>query len=98
MTTLIAVASPEIADLLGMAKRFPARERLVLAKLLLDSVVSDEVEDELDWQALGVSAFEKDWDNSEDAIYDNWREIAVGSPEVSVQRLKDLLPNTMAER
>ena len=58
-----------------MAKDFPARERLILAKLLLDSVVSDEANDDLDWQDMSLSAFEKDWDNSEDAIYDNWREI-----------------------
>ena len=61
--------------MLGMAKRFSARERLVLAKLLLDSVVSDEVQDELDWQDMSLTAFEKDWDNQEDAIYDNWRDL-----------------------
>ena len=38
-------------------------------------VVSDEVQDELDWQDMSLSAFEKDWDNPEDAIYDNWRDI-----------------------
>ncbi len=75
MTTLAPATSLRITDMLGMAKRFSARERLVLAKLLLDSVVSDEVQDELDWQELSLSAFEKDWDNPEDAIYDNWKDI-----------------------
>ena len=26
-----------------------------------------------DWQALGLAAFERDWYNSEDAVYDDWR-------------------------
>ncbi len=75
MTTLTSAAPLRITEMLGMAKDFPARERLILAKLLLDSVVSDEANDDLDWQDMSLSAFEKDWDNSEDAIYDNWREI-----------------------
>ena len=66
---------PEISEMLGLAKRFSARERLVLAKLLLDSVVSEDAEDELDWQAMSLAAFDKDWDNPDDAIYDNWREL-----------------------
>jgi hypothetical protein len=75
MTTLAPATPLQITDMLGMAKRFSARERLVLAKLLLDSVVSDEVHDELDWQDMSLSAFEQDWDNPEDAIYDNWRDL-----------------------
>ena len=68
-------AQPEITVILGLAKRFSAKERLVLAKLLLDSVVSEDEEDEIDWQAMGMAAFERDWDNPADAIYDNWREL-----------------------
>jgi len=52
-----------------------ARERILLAKLLLDSVVSTEVNDERDWQRLSLAAFEVDWDNPDDAVYDNWREL-----------------------
>ena len=26
-----------------------------------------------EWQVLGLAAFEQDWDNEEDAIYDDWR-------------------------
>ena len=74
MTTLAATTPPRITEMLGMARHFSAKERLVLAKLLLDSVVSDEVDDELDWQDMSLSAFTKDWDNPEDAVYDNWRE------------------------
>ncbi len=29
---------------------------------------------DLDWAAGAVTAFARDWDNSEDAVYDNWRE------------------------
>jgi hypothetical protein len=29
---------------------------------------------ERDWAALAEQSFAKDWDNEEDAIYDNWRE------------------------
>ncbi len=29
---------------------------------------------EPDWQSMSLASFTKDWDNPEDAIYDNWRE------------------------
>ncbi len=32
-----------------------------------------------EWQTLGLVAFEAGWDNSEDAVYDNWRQ-AYGVP------------------
>lgn len=50
-----------------------AIERLRLAKLLLDSVLVAPSSDEREWSALGLSAFEKAWDNPDDAIYDDWR-------------------------
>lgn len=56
------------------------QERLLLAKLLLDSVVMPEIDEESDWHALSLTAFDADWDNPEDAIYDNWREL-YGIPE-----------------
>lgn len=69
--TISAPAVPSrITEMLGMARQFTVMERLVLAKLLLESVVSDEIEDDLDWQAMSLTAFERDWDNSEDVIYD----------------------------
>lgn len=30
--------------------------------------------EERDWSAGAVTSFARDWDNTEDAIYDNWRE------------------------
>jgi len=50
-------------------------ERLVLAKLLLESVLTGEPDDEADWSAMGLDSFQRDWNNAEDAIYDNWREL-----------------------
>ena len=50
-------------------------ERLILAKLLLDSIVTPEADEEADWQYLSLAAFAADWDNPEDAAYDNWREL-----------------------
>jgi len=46
-----------------------------ISQTLLDSVVSTEVNDEMDWQQLSLTAFEADWDNPDDAVYDNWREL-----------------------
>jgi len=68
-------SSPQINQAWQMINRLNAQERLLLAKLLLDSVVSAEAGDEADWQHLSLSAFEADWDNPEDAIYDDWREL-----------------------
>ncbi len=28
-----------------------------------------------EWQTLGLAAFEAGWDNPEDAVYDNWRQV-----------------------
>ncbi len=47
--------------------------RLMLAKLLLDSILTNEPTDETDWSHLSLETFQKDWDNSEDAVYDDWR-------------------------
>lgn len=37
---------------------------------LLESQLSDP-----DWHSMSLASFTKDWDNSEDAIYDDWREL-----------------------
>jgi uncharacterized tellurite resistance protein B-like protein len=58
-----------------MLRRLSNQERLLLAKMLLDSVVESEIDEELDWQELSLESFTADWDNPEDAIYDNWREL-----------------------
>ncbi len=75
MATLTSTVSPRVTDALDRLKGFTPKERLILAKLLLDSLVVNELEDEADWQKMSLTAFEKDWDNPEDAIYDNWREL-----------------------
>lgn len=68
-------ATPEIAKVLNAAAQLTATERLFIARYLLDSVLAQEVDEETSWQNLGLAAFEREWDNEEDAIYDNWREI-----------------------
>lgn len=57
-----------------IARQLNKQERLLLAKALLDSVVTPQVDEESDWQNLSLTAFAADWDNPDDAIYDNWRE------------------------
>jgi len=66
--------SPQLADVIAESKRLTQTERLLLARTLLDSILSDETLEEMDWMALGLAEFQKDWDNEDDAIYDNWKE------------------------
>lgn len=74
--TMPAVAmSQRIKNLLDTAKQLSSKERVILAKFILDSVLLDEIEEDADWQNMSLAAFQKDWDNPDDAIYDNWREI-----------------------
>ncbi|MBI1879170.1 MAG: hypothetical protein HYR94_13280 [Chloroflexi bacterium] len=75
MATPPLTISPRISDLFRLAQQFSAEERLVLAKLLLDSLVANEARDESDWLKLSLASFETDWDNPDDAIYDDWREL-----------------------
>jgi hypothetical protein len=74
--TVIAekVASSRVNQILVEIRRLTRMERLVLVRLVLDSVLIDEVGDEANWSAMSLEAFQRDWDNPEDAIYDNWRE------------------------
>lgn len=73
MTVTNFATTPRIAEVLTVASRLTLTERLFVARWLLDSVLTKEINDEEDWQALSLSMFEKDWDNEEDAIYDDWR-------------------------
>lgn len=73
MTVTNFATTPRIAEVLTVANRLSSAERLFVARWLLDSVLTKEIDDEVDWQELSLTAFEKDWDNEEDAIYDNWR-------------------------
>ena len=67
--------SPRVTEVFSTVKRFSATERLGLARLLLDSLLVDEAKDEADWTKMSLATFEQDWDNPDDAIYDNWREL-----------------------
>lgn len=74
METAVDTSNTQLAEVFYKAKQLTRMERLTLAKLLLDSILSSEPDEASDWMALGLAAFEKEWDNPEDAIYDNWRE------------------------
>jgi len=71
---VVQIASPQVAQVFNNARRLTAVDQLVLAKLLLESVLIREPDDEADWSARGLDSFQRDWDNADDAIYDNWRE------------------------
>ena len=77
MTTRVTVGTvpPQVAEILSGAKRLTTVERLALATLLLESVLAGEPDDEANWSAMSLDTFQRDWDNPEDAIYDNWREL-----------------------
>jgi hypothetical protein len=66
----VSQAPRQVSKLFEAARQLQAKERLVLARLLLDSVLDAELEAEADWSAMSLAAFEKDWDNPEDAISD----------------------------
>jgi hypothetical protein len=56
----------------------PVSERLRLVKLVIDGLsenVDQWTAEENDWRALSLNSFQQDWDNPEDAVYDNWREV-----------------------
>jgi hypothetical protein len=73
MTVTNFATTPRVAEVLTVADRLTAAERLFVARWLLDSVLANEIDEEADWQQLSLSAFEEDWNNEEDAIYDDWR-------------------------
>jgi len=66
---------PQVAQAFNGARRLTVVERLALAKLLLESVLTGEPDEETDWSAMSLDSFQRDWDNADDAIYDNWREL-----------------------
>lgn len=75
MTVLSMTDRPQITELVQKMMGLTSNERLLLARVLLDSVLTKEIDEESDWQNLSLSTFEADWDNDEDAIYDNWRQL-----------------------
>jgi hypothetical protein len=72
--SLTQTLTPRVQRALHSDMKLPPRERLTLAKLLLESVLTDTRHEEADWIALGLESFQQDWDNADDAIYDDWRE------------------------
>lgn len=75
MTVADIATTARVGEVLTAAGRLNSAERLLVARWLLDSVLTSEIDEEKDWQRLSLSAFEQEWDNEEDAIYDNWREL-----------------------
>ncbi|MCB0078967.1 MAG: hypothetical protein KDD73_16265 [Anaerolineales bacterium] len=73
MSSLPIATTSHVTEMISAANRLSSAERLFVARWLLDSVLSAEMEEDANWQTLGLSAFAEDWDNEEDAIYDDWR-------------------------
>ncbi len=75
MTTLNALPTPQMAEVLTIASRLTSNERLLIARMLLDSVLAKEPNEDTEWQQLSLHSFEEAWNNDEDAIYDDWRNL-----------------------
>lgn len=52
------------------------------------------------WTTLSEGSFAQDWDNEEDAVYDNWKELYPEPPSKDRQNTRrfDELPNGMSGR
>ncbi len=75
MKVQVTLAENEADRLNQLSKRRGVSASDLIAKVIQD-FINDEMKDEVrDWSAMSLAAFEKDWDNDEDAIYDNWREL-----------------------
>ena len=76
--------STENAARLGeLARRRGTSEDELLEQALdlyFRSAETDELEERRFWQNASIPSFDRIWDNEEDAIYDNWREL-YGVPE-----------------
>ena len=70
---LSSAISPQLAKVIEESKRLTASERLLFARSLLDSLLADDALENIEWMRLGLRSFQQDWDNEEDAIYDDWR-------------------------
>ncbi len=58
------------------AEKLPEPKQEILALVINEKV--DELQERAEAEALArlsESSFAKDWDNEEDAVYDNWKEI-----------------------
>jgi len=73
----VKLTGPEAERLAAIAIRegvSPADLIRRAIEAFLAQAAANEHADDTDWQALSLSAFEAEWDNPEDAIYDNWRQ------------------------
>ncbi len=70
---LSSTISPQLTKVLKESKQLTENERLLLARSLLDSLLSDNALEEKEWMNLGLRAFQQEWDNEEDAVYNDWR-------------------------
>ena len=52
MTVSTMTSTPKVVGIYESVRRLTSQERLMLARLLLDSVLSEEVDDHADWTAL----------------------------------------------
>ncbi len=58
------------------AETLPEPKQQIIAVLISDKV--EELQEKTEAEALArlsESSFAQDWDNEEDAVYDNWKEI-----------------------
>jgi hypothetical protein len=65
---------PRVAHIWSEVQTLNEEERLFLAKLFWANFPTNPEQDDTDWMVLGLTAFQQDWDNPDDAVYDNWRE------------------------
>lgn len=63
MTIEEVAITPQIAEALTVIERLTSMERLQVARYLLDSVLTEETNEKVSWQNLGLAAFK-----NEDAI------------------------------
>jgi hypothetical protein len=54
MTALPLTATPRITELLSIVMRLTITERLLLARLLLDSVLTKEIDEEADSEEITI--------------------------------------------
>lgn len=57
-------------------RSLPVAERLQLVRLVIDGLsetVDEWAAEEQAWLDLSLSALQQEWDNPEDAVYDDWR-------------------------
>lgn len=56
-------------------RKLPIGERLQLVKLVIEELENAAMGlEEADWSALSLEQFQREWDNADDAVYDDWRE------------------------